>query len=93
VPNAALRWSPPAVAASPSGGGAGLLGLIMPRGPGMGRPPATAAPNGSAKVWVLRDGLPVGVPVTVGSSDGTHTAVTGALTVSDKVIVSSRTQS
>ena len=42
---------------------------------------------------MLRDGEPVGVPVTIGSSDGTHTAVTGDLTVKDKVIVGSRTAS
>ncbi len=94
VPNAALRWSPPAAAAATSGGGAGLLGLLMPRGgPGRGQPPAAAATNGQAKIWVLRDGAPVAVPVEVGSSDGTHTAVTGALTVKDKVIVGSRAAS
>ena len=94
VPNAALRWSPPAAAAATSGGGAGLLGLLMPRGgPGRGQPPAAAATNGQAKIWVLRDGAPVAVPVEVGSSDGTHTAITGALTVKDKVIVGSRAAS
>ena len=30
---------------------------------------------------MLRDGAPVAVPVKIGSSDGTHTAVTGELTV------------
>jgi HlyD family secretion protein len=95
VPNAALRWSPPVEAAR--GGtnrGAGLLGLLLPRGPGRGAPPGgAAAPNGRAKVWVLRDGEPVAVPVMVGSSDGVHTAVTGNLTVNDRVIVGSRTAS
>ena len=89
VPNAALRWSPPAEAAPTSGRGAGLLGLLMPRGPGRNQPTATT--NGSSKVWVLRDGQPIAVPVKIGSSDGIHTAVTGELTVSDKVIVGSRT--
>ena len=61
VPNAALRWSPPAAAASdPSGGGAGLLGLLMPRG---GRAGASRRrqprPTASARIWVLRDGEPV----------------------------------
>jgi HlyD family secretion protein len=95
VPNAALRWSPPAeTARGGSSRGAGLLGLLMPRGgPGGNQPPPTAAINGRAKIWVLRDGAAVAVPVTIGSSDGVHTAVTGALTVNDKVIVGSRTQS
>ncbi len=92
VPNAALRWSPPVTAERSSGRGAGLLGLLMPRRPARSQPPAGAT-NGRAKVWVLRDGAPVAVPVKVGSSDGTHTVVTGKLTVDDKVIVASRTAS
>ena len=40
-----------------------------------------------------RNGEPVGVPVKVGSSDGTHTAVTGNLNADDKVIIGSRTAS
>ncbi len=93
VPNAALRWSPPVTAERTSSRGAGLLGLLMPRGPGRGQPQQNGAANGRAKVWVLRDGEPVAVPVKVGSSDGTHTVVTGKLTTSDKVIVGSRTAS
>ncbi len=91
VPNAALRWSPPAIAAGTANRGVGLLGLLMPSRPGRPEPPSGT--NGRAKVWVLRDGAPVGVPVTIGSSDGTHTVVTGDLTVKDKVIVGSRTAS
>lgn len=96
VPNAALRWSPPADAiregAAPARG-AGLLGLLMPRGPGRGPQDQqqNAAPNGKTRIWVLRDGKPAPVLVQIGSTDGTHTAVTGDLSVSDKVIVGSRT--
>ena len=93
VPNAALRWSPPVEAARTSNRGAGLLGLLMPSRPRGNRPEGTGVTNGRAKVWVLRDGAPVAVPVKVGSSDGTHTVVTGKLTVDDKVIVGSRTGS
>ncbi len=92
VPNAALRWSPPVTAERSANRGAGLLGLLMPRRPGRGDRP-NAQPNGRATVWVLRDGAPVAVPVKVGATDGTHTAVTGKLTVDDKVIVGSRTES
>ena len=49
--------------------------------------------GGRSQVWVLRDGAPVAVPVVVGSSDGTRTAVTGDLKVGDQVIVGSRTAS
>ena len=95
VPNAAMRWAPPTQTTRTASRGAGLLGLLMPRRPrrGAGGPPNAVPSNGRAKVWVLRDGAPVAVPVRVGSSDGTHTAVTGKLTVEDKVIVGSRTQS
>jgi HlyD family secretion protein len=91
VPNAALRYSPP-VRAERSGrsNGAGLLGLIMPRGgPGAVRQPA-AVSGGKGRVFVLRDGAPVEVPVTVGASDGTRTAVTGEFSEKDVVIVGQR---
>ena len=43
VPNAALRWAPPAEAArEPSNRGAGLLGLLMPRRPAREQPQASA---------------------------------------------------
>ena len=82
VPNAALRWSPPVATART------VQSRRRPARPAdaarAGRGQAAAAerrPTAAAKVWVLRDGAPVGVPVTIGSSDGTHTAVTGDLTV------------
>lgn len=80
VPNAALRFTPPkpAVTAQPSGGG--LLASLLPRPPR----PATAKSasetsdkNAAQRVWVLHDGQPVPVPVTVGHSDGRMTEVTG----------------
>jgi HlyD family secretion protein len=91
VPNAALRYSPPVQTASrESGGGAGLLGLLMPRRPAR----ETSRPSGGrSQVWVLRDGSPVAVPVKTGATDGTHTAVTGELKAGDQVIVGSRTAS
>ena len=93
VPNAALRWSPPALAAGTANRGVGLLGLLMPSRPRGGDRPATTSHNSKQMIYVLRDGEPVAVPVAVGSSDGTHTVVTGKLTTSDKVIVGSRTAS
>jgi HlyD family secretion protein len=79
VPNAALRFMPSALAqtpAEPTGGG--LLGRLLPR---QRRRPSTAEPVGSdgrhQRVWVLRDGQPVPIPITVGSTDGRMTEVTG----------------
>jgi HlyD family secretion protein len=50
--------------------------------------------DGKATIWVLRDGAPVAVTVEIGSSDGTHTAVTGSdLKENDAAIVGARTSS
>jgi HlyD family secretion protein len=95
VPNAALRYAP-AVAATGNGRGAGLLGLLMPsRPPGQGN--TTAAPGssqlagGKRALWVLRNGEPKRVAVTVGLSDGTNTTVTSdELVAGDKVITAAK---
>jgi HlyD family secretion protein len=94
VPNGALRYSPPAVTTgSRRDNGAGLLGLIMPRGgPGAAREPA-AVKGGKGRVFVLRNGQPVEVAVTVGATDGTRTVVTGALADKDVVIVGQKASS
>ncbi|MDZ4309554.1 MAG: efflux RND transporter periplasmic adaptor subunit [Cypionkella sp.] len=81
VPNAALRYAPPAqeVAGGPSGG---LVGLILPTRGGRG-----SAGLGSGKsVWLLRAGAPVEVAVSLGATDGRETVVTGDLAEGDAVI-------
>ena len=80
VPNAALRFTPPAedqpAAASKSGS---FVSKLVPRPPGHGpRKSTNSEPKGAEqRVWVLQDGQPVEVPITVGVSDGRHTEVTG----------------
>ncbi|MDS4021124.1 MAG: efflux RND transporter periplasmic adaptor subunit [Candidatus Competibacter sp.] len=80
VPNAALRFTPPPPEAQSSGGG--LVASLLPRPP-RGLAPRRQSTNakggkGAARqIWILRDGQPVAVPVTVGSSDGRMTEVTG----------------
>lgn len=69
VPNAALRYAPPR--AGSSGGGAGLLGLILPM-PGSR---ATAGTASGRSIWVLRGGVPTEIAVTPGQSDGASTAL------------------
>lgn len=81
VPNAALRYAPPApeVVGGPSGG---LVGLILPRRGGRG-----ASGLGSGKsVWLLRGGAPAEVAVSLGATDGRATVVTGDLSEADAVI-------
>jgi HlyD family secretion protein len=93
VPNAALRFHPPAdLLASLSPGGAAAK-----RGPrGAGAPPAgsaNAAPAKAARaadrktVWVLRNGKPVPVAIRTGVTDGIMSEVVeGDLSVGDSVI-------
>ena len=105
VPNTALRFTPaanprPGADAKTGGGdpkaGGGFVGSLMPRPPGAGpQRSGTSAGRGAAggarQVWVLKEGQPVAVPVTVGLSDGRMTEVTSsALAPGTPVIVDQR---
>jgi HlyD family secretion protein len=58
---------------------------------GAGASGAEASTPEGRRVWVLRDGRPVSVPVTVGLDDGTRAEITsGALAPGDPVIVDVR---
>ena len=78
VPNAALRFTPPAPT-EPAKSSRTVLGSLLPR-----PPPATRrakapalAEDGSQRIWVLRDGEPVPVQVKVGATDGRVTEIGG----------------
>jgi HlyD family secretion protein len=83
VPNAALRFSPPAPAKAEKKDKGGLVGSLLPRRPkdSASKVSGAARARGSEqRVWVLRDGKAVAIPVTVGVSDGRMTEVlAGAL--------------
>lgn len=74
VPNAALRFTPPATLAARS-----FVSRLLPI------PPRPSAPNvGQAEtdrrhqqVWILQDEAPVALPVVVGASDGRMTQIVG----------------
>lgn len=93
VPNAALRFSPPATAAPANGSGGGLVGALLPR---MRRSDnrQQVAGNGDRaqqRVWVLRAGTPLAVPVSVGASDGVYSEIlTGDLEPGMEVLVDTR---
>jgi HlyD family secretion protein len=71
VPNAALRFTPPA-ASQPTSGRGGFL--LLPPPPGARRtPPST---KGQPRIWVLQDNNPMPIDVVTGPSDGKVTAVT-----------------
>lgn len=88
IPNAALRFEPPATETAAESSGGSVFGSLMPR------PPATrkastpvAAEDGSKRVWVLRNGVAEPVQVRTGASDGRSTEIVGGdLEAGDSVI-------
>ncbi|TSE26076.1 Macrolide export protein MacA [Tepidimonas sediminis] len=78
VPNTALRFTPSEPAAAPAQGG-GLASLFMPKAPTAGRKTVRVDSRlgGQRQIWILRDGQPQALPVTVGISDGRFTEVSG----------------
>ena len=83
IPNAALRYAP-AQARSQS---RGLLSLIQPpRRRQQAQAPA-AKDSSKRTVWVLRNNVPVAVPVETGASDGQFTQlVSGELADGDQLV-------
>ncbi|MCB1756253.1 MAG: efflux RND transporter periplasmic adaptor subunit [Gammaproteobacteria bacterium] len=88
VPNAALRFSPPAVNEKQSGEGSGLLGLVFRR-PSSAATSSRNPPAGGRKtIWLLRDGSAVPVDVLTGETDGQLTQIIdGELTANAAVII------
>lgn len=80
LPNAALRFSPPAQEEEQvKSAGGSLISQLMPRPPAATKSRKNAtADNKQQRVWVLRDGQVAAIPVTTGSSDGIMTEVTGS---------------
>ncbi len=76
VPSAALRFAPP-VPAGPKGPSGGLLGMMLPRPPNMnaGQEPVVDMNKKKQTIWVLQNGQPAPVSVTIGASDGTMVEV------------------
>lgn len=73
VPEAALRFQPPARGqAAP-----GLAGALSPRMPRLGAPQTRRnADAAEQQIWVLRNAKPVRIPVVAGASNGQETVVT-----------------
>ncbi|MCG6966929.1 MAG: efflux RND transporter periplasmic adaptor subunit [Chromatiaceae bacterium] len=78
VPNAALRFNPEARANRPAARQGSLLGQLMPRPPRSEKPRSSeTGGRDQQRVWTLRDGAPLAIPVQIGTSDGLWTEVTG----------------
>lgn len=85
VPNPALRFTPAAANAEDT---RSFLQRLMPRGPPRSTASRPAARGPNRTVWVLRNGAPAAVAVTVGLTDGKLTEVkSGDLKPGDRVIV------
>ncbi|HEY8004464.1 MAG TPA: efflux RND transporter periplasmic adaptor subunit [Phenylobacterium sp.] len=73
VPDAALRFTPPA-----NGGERGIGSALMPRMPRLGTGPTRRSNDASRQqLWTLKDGRPAALQVHVGASDGRETEVSG----------------
>lgn len=85
VPNAALRFSPPAEAdrlRQPS-----LLRRVIPGMPQF-RPASRKEETGTSRsVWILREGSPVAVPVTIGATDGRNTQILSGMIKPDQPVI------
>jgi HlyD family secretion protein len=76
VPNAALRYSPPATARARSGSMLSrLFSPPRPRGNRGGAAGETPSTGGQRSVYVLRDGIPERVSVETGPTDGQFTVL------------------
>jgi HlyD family secretion protein len=87
IPNAALRYAPPADTSS--GSGKSFIRSILPGPPrSVEVPKIKATKNGERRIWVLRENMPVSVNVRTGVTDGVKTQIfEGELKLDDWVIV------
>ncbi len=76
VPNAALRFAPPEQVKEAPSDGRSLIRRIFPR-PRITSPARQRRTTGDERqrVWTLKEGLLVSIPISIGSSDGQMTEV------------------
>lgn len=85
VPNAALRFAPPAEAQKKS---RGLLRRLLPKPPTIDTAPIADTKKKQQTLWVLQNGQPTAVAVTIGATDDTMTEIlSGAIEPGTPVIV------
>lgn len=79
IPNAALRFTPPAKDKETSSGSSSIIGKLFPRPrrPQTKQKMETKADRKKSRVWTLKDGQLSEVPVMIGESDGIMSEVTG----------------
>ncbi len=87
IPSAALRFSPPAQERKSTS--RGLVGMMLP-GPGRFNKPQEPVVDTNKRqqtVWVLKDGQPTAVPVTIGATDGVKTEILSGDIQPDMLVV------
>jgi HlyD family secretion protein len=79
VPNAALRFTPATTTNSSAQQSGSIVSRLMPGPPRESSKRANGKSDNESgqKVWILRDGQPVSIPVTVGNTDGRLTEISG----------------
>jgi HlyD family secretion protein len=88
VPNAALRFVPPEAKRQES---FSLIRLFMPRMPRFERASNNQPAGNERKIWILENGTPREVAVTIGASDGLVTEILkGGLSEDAQAIVAAR---
>ena len=77
VPNAAMRFAPTAKGPAGSSRSGGLVGMLLPRPPGMNSTKIDEPDLKSKeqRVWTVRENQPAPLPFTKGLSDGVNTEV------------------
>lgn len=89
VPNTALRYAPDSTTTTDQ---RSLLQRILPGRPNFRAPSRREDTGPDRTVWLLREGAPTPVTITVGASDGRHTEVkSGELAAGQAVIVDQTT--
>ncbi|MEZ5780886.1 MAG: efflux RND transporter periplasmic adaptor subunit [Rhizobiaceae bacterium] len=87
VPAAAFRFRPPVAEKS---GGWSLTNMFMPRMSRGNRPQRSQQNDGTRTLYVLENGEPKPVKVSVGATDGDRTEITSGINEGDQVIIGSR---
>ncbi|MGD2029307.1 MAG: efflux RND transporter periplasmic adaptor subunit [Desulfobacterales bacterium] len=78
VPNVALRFTPPEQEKQVSKQSRGLVGTLLPRPPmrsSSKKQQDTPTHSSKKHVWMLQNGVPIAISVTIGASDGSMTEV------------------
>jgi HlyD family secretion protein len=89
IPNAALRYTPPA---EDEGDTRSFLRRILPGPPRLRRPSQPKSDGTNRTVWLVRDGQPAAAEIEIGPSDGKMTVVTsGDVKAGDAIIVDQST--